>query len=206
MFKVIQSNSKGNAVLYFDKVLVDIGVSYRKLAPYKDSIEIVLLTHKHKDHINLRTLQLLQEHNPKLKVAGGDFMVEELDKIHNYTSLDLNRWYDFGGILVSPVNLYHDVPNYGYRIFKDKDKVFHATDTSTLDGISAKDYTIYAIEHNYCEERLKHILETSEEFEHGYRSQFTHVSYQEAQAFIKDNAKQDYEVIRLHESSKYKKE
>ena len=39
--------------------------------------------------------------------------------------------------------------NVGYRVLFDNYKVFYATDTRTLDGISARNYDLYLVEGNY---------------------------------------------------------
>ena len=201
---IIQSDSQGNAVLYLDSILVDIGVSWKKLAPYKNQIQLVLLTHRHKDHLNIGALKRLQKHNPKLIVAGGEFMKEHLGEIDNIYTLDFGKWYRFGNIDIAPVKLYHDVPNYGYRIFGNNEKIFHATDTSTLEGITAKNYTVYAIEDNYCEVIANKAITTPKcDYEHIYRSIQTHLSSQQRQKFIDDNAGDEYIELKLHKSTRY---
>lgn len=47
MSVIIQTGSQGNAVLHYDSILVDIGISFRKLKPYANKIQMVLLTHTH---------------------------------------------------------------------------------------------------------------------------------------------------------------
>ena len=81
--KVISSGSKGNAVIYDNAIMVDCGVSFKALEAVKRSLKIVLLTHKHSDHLKIRTLQRLQAERPTLRVACGDFLLEELPCIKN---------------------------------------------------------------------------------------------------------------------------
>lgn len=201
---IIQSDSKGNAVLYLDSILVDIGVSWKKLAPYKNKIQLVLLTHEHKDHINIRTLKRLQKEKPSVIIACGEFMLKELEGINNVHTLDFGKWYQFGNVKIAPVFLYHDVSNYGYRIIGNNEKIFHATDTSTLEGISAPNYTIYAIEDNYCEEIANKALSSPKsKHEHIYRSIQTHLSSQQRQKFIDDNAGDEFIELKLHKSTRY---
>lgn len=200
IYKIIESGSRGNAVLYFENILVDVGVSYQKLAPYK--IDLVLLTHEHLDHFNFRTLEKLQYENPNLIIASGNHMLEHLKGLKNVYELESDKWYDFGSVQVYAFELEHDVVNFGYKIIGDK-KIIHATDTHTLERIEAYNYDVYALEHNYCEERLEYILATSNEFEHGYRSKDTHLSYQQAEVFINAMTDKEHIVLQLHESSKY---
>ena len=191
--KVISSGSEGNAVIYNNAIMVDCGVSLKALQEVKRSLKIVLLTHKHGDHLKLRTLQRLQAERPTLRVACGNFLLEELPCINNIDVLQVGKIYDYGAFKVSPVKLYHDVPNFGWRIFlPNGQKIFHATDTAHLEGITAKGYDLYAIEHNYCEEYIQQAIEEARangEYTHAYGNINTHLSIQQARAFIEANRK-----------------
>ena len=205
--KVISSGSEGNAVIYNNAIMVDCGVSFKALQEVKRSLKIVLLTHKHSDHLKLRTLQRLQAERPTLRVACGDFLLEELPCIKNIDVLQVGKIYDYGAFKVSPVKLYHDVPNFGWRIFlPNGQKIFHATDTVHLEGISAKGYDLYAIEHNYCEEYIQQAIEEARangEYTHAYGNINTHLSIQQARAFIEANRKESSEVLELHKSRSF---
>ena len=205
--QVISSGSEGNAVIYNNAIMVDCGVSFKALQEVKRSLKIVLLTHKHSDHLKIRTLQRLQAERPALRVACGDFLLEELPCIKNIDVLQVGKIYDYGAFKVSPIKLYHDVPNFGWRIFlPDGQKIFHATDTVHLEGISAKGYDLYAIEHNYCEEYIQQAIEEARangEYTHAYGNINTHLSIQQARAFIEANRKESSEVLELHKSRSF---
>ena len=205
--KVISSGSEGNAVIYNNAIMVDCGVSFKALEAVKRSLKIVLLTHKHSDHLKIRTLQRLQAERPTLRVACGDFLLEELPCIKNIDVLQVGKIYDYGAFKVSPIKLYHDVPNFGWRIFlPNGQKIFHATDTVHLEGISAKGYDLYAIEHNYCEEYIQQAIEEARangEYTHAYGNINTHLSIQQARAFIEANRKESSEVLELHKSRSF---
>lgn len=207
--KVINSGSEGNAVIYNNAIMVDCGVSLKALSEVKRSLKIVLLTHKHSDHLKIRTLQRLQAERPTLRVACGDFLLEELPCIKNIDVLQVGKIYDYGAFKVSPVKLYHDVPNFGWRIFlPNGQKIFHATDTVHLEGITAKGYDLYAIEHNYCEEYIQQAIEEARvngEYTHAYGNINTHLSIQQARAFIEANRKESSEVLELHKSRSFYK-
>lgn len=207
--KVISSGSEGNAVIYNNAIMVDCGVSFKALQEVKRSLKIVLLTHKHSDHLKLRTLQRLQAERPTLRVACGDFLLEELPCIKNIDVLQVGKIYDYGAFKVSPIKLYHDVPNFGWRIFlPNGQKIFHATDTVHLEGITAKGYDLYAIEHNYCEEYIQEAIEEARargEYTHAYGNINTHLSIQQARAFIETNRKESSEVLELHKSRSFYK-
>lgn len=207
--QVISSGSEGNAVIYNNAIMVDCGVSLKALQEVKRSLKIVLLTHKHSDHLKIRTLQRLQAERPTLRVACGDFLLEELPCIKNIDVLQVGKIYDYGAFKVSPVKLYHDVPNFGWRIFlPNGQKIFHATDTVHLEGISAKGYDLYAIEHNYCEKYIQQAIEEARangEYTHAYGNINTHLSIQQARAFIEVNRKESSEVLELHKSRSFYK-
>lgn len=207
--QVISSGSEGNAVIYNNAIMVDCGVSFKALEAVKRSLKIVLLTHKHSDHLKIRTLQRLQAERPTLRVACGDFLLEELPCIKNIDVLQVGKIYDYGAFKVSPVKLYHDVPNFGWRIFlPNGQKIFHATDTVHLEGITAKGYDLYAIEHNYCEEYIQQAIEEARvngEYTHAYGNINTHLSIQQARAFIEANRKESSEVLELHKSRSFYK-
>ena len=202
--QVINSGSDGNAVIYNNAIMVDCGVSFKALQEVKRSLKIVLLTHKHSDHLKIRTLQRLQAERPTLRIACGDFLLEELPCIKNIDVLQVGKIYDYGAFKVSPIKLYHDVPNFGWRIFlPNGQKIFHATDTVHLEGITAKGYDLYAIEHNYCEEYIQQAIEEARangEYTHAYGNINTHLSIQQARAFIETNRKESSEVLELHKS------
>ncbi|GIM61137.1 hypothetical protein CAPN008_11870 [Capnocytophaga canis] len=203
---VIGSGSSGNAIIYNKTILVDCGVSFKALHPYLKEIKIVLLTHKHSDHLNLRTLQILQSHRPTLRIACCSWLVEELPNLKNIDVLEIGKMYNYGSLKVSPVKAYHDVPNCGWRIIKDNFKIFHITDTAHLEGITARNYDLYAIEHNYCEEKVeKAIREARAEgkYCHAIGSIQTHLSIQQANEFIEVNAGANSQVLELHKSKHF---
>lgn len=204
MYRVISSGSKGNAVLYFNSILVDCGVPFASLKPYLYDIRIVLLTHEHGDHINVDTLWRLAKERPALRIGCCSWMLEKVVTFRNVDSFEIGSTYNYGQFQVSPIQLYHDVPNCGYRIFMDGKKILHATDTAHLDGITAKGYDLYAIEHNYNAETVFDLIAETESkggFAHQRGSINSHLSEQQARDFIFKNRGEHSQVVRLHESS-----
>jgi len=209
-YKVIQSGSKGNAIIYQDKVMVDCGVPYADIEEHLSEVKVILLTHEHKDHFNTSTIMKVAIKHPAIIFVGCDWIIKKLKAIGpmNCIEIELSKvWtHDSYKILVSPFQLYHDVPNCGWRINVDDKMIFHATDTSTLDGIVAKGYDLYAIEHNYDEEVIhQRIAEEAEKgiYSHGHGSINSHLSKQQAEAFIERNRKKDSQALKLHQSTTY---
>lgn len=207
MHNILSTGSKGNAIIYFNSILVDVGISFSRIEPYLKDIQIVLLTHQHSDHFKLNVIKRIQEERPSIRFGCGAFLADKLHGIRNLDIYESGKMYDYGLFKISPVILYHDVPNFGYRIFKDGKKLIHATDTYTLEGISARDYDIYALECNYDEERVYDIIREKQyrgEYAHQKGSINSHLSKQQAQKFILSNtSRQDIQFLMLHQSSEF---
>ncbi|WP_353124080.1 MBL fold metallo-hydrolase [Dysgonomonas capnocytophagoides] len=207
MHNILSTGSKGNAIIYFNSILVDVGISFSRIEPYLKDIQIVLLTHQHSDHFKLNVIKRIQEERPSIRFGCGAFLADKLQGIRNLDIYESGKMYNYGSFKISPVILYHDVPNFGYRIFKDGKKLIHATDTYTLEGISAKDYDIYALECNYDEERVYDIIREKQyrgEYAHQKGSINSHLSKQQAQKFILSNtSRQDIQFLMLHQSSEF---
>lgn len=205
MHNILSTGSSGNCVIYHKTIVVDIGIPFSTIMPYLHDIQIVLLTHEHlSDHLNVATLDKLQFERPSLRIAFCEWMYKHVKHLKNLDILEVRKWFDYGNFKISPVKLYHDVLNCGFRIIKGEHKTFHATDTSHLNGIEAKDYDLYAIESNYNEETVFDNIERIEAnggFAYQKESVNTHLSEQQANDFYFRNKKESSQMIRLHESS-----
>lgn len=192
---VIATGSKGNAVVLDGCILLDCGVPYRMIEPYARDLRLVLLTHLHGDHFNPPTLRRLSKERPTLRFGCGPWLVQPLltagipiTRIDVYTE---EIGYCYGRVSVEMFPLVHDVENCGYRIKIGEERAFYATDTFTLDGISARDYDLYMIEANHTEaeiaERIQRKLEAGE-FVYEYRAAAGHLSREKADAWLAENA------------------
>ena len=203
MVNVLASGSKGNAVIYGKSILVDCGVPFALIKPYLKEIQLILLTHEHGDHLNVATLKKIISERPALRVGCCEWLKDKLDFVKNLDIYQIGSLYDYGMVKISPIQLYHDVPNCGYRLFFDMMKIIHATDTAHLEGITASEYDVYAIEHNYDEdtvfESIK-AIETAGGYAHQRGSINSHLSDQQATEFIwKNKGKKEPLIVRLHE-------
>lgn len=213
LYNLISSSSNGNSIIYRDEVLVDVGVKFSDLAPLLDKVKYILLTHRHSDHIRKSTVKRIVKERPDIEWYLGEHLLHILEEfsIPNMNIVEVNKVYNLGkDIKISPIKLYHDVENFGYRIvFRDKKKIIHATDTAHLDGIVAKDYDLYALEYNHDELRIeKEIEEKLEKGEFCYEigARNSHLSFQKCMKFFEENRKVDSELLKLHISHKYKGE
>lgn len=207
MVSVLASGSTGNSVLYHQSILVDIGIPYSLFAEIDvQSLMLVLLTHEHRDHLNLYTLRKLQFERPGIRIAAGEHLLGNLSGFRNIDVMEAGKIYNYGNIRVSPVVLYHDVPNFGWRIYVGDKKYFHATDTAHLRGIEAKGYDYYCLEANYDEETVLEAIQAKREvgeYAHQRYSVNVHLSNQQADEFFYKNKKEDSKLIRLHVSNSY---
>ena len=208
MIEIIASGSTGNSVLYFGSILVDIGVPFSKIKPYLKQIKLVTWSHSHSDHINKATLKRLILERPTVRVAICEHERSIADECgaKNIDILVHGKWYDYGEFRIATFKTYHDIPSNGYRLYKDDIKVFHATDTKTLEGVSAKWYDLYCIESNYSEpiaERMIQQAREKGEFTHIIGSINSHLSEEQCNDFYYNNKSQHSKLIRLHETKSY---
>jgi phosphoribosyl 1,2-cyclic phosphodiesterase len=201
MYQILSTGSKGNAIIYFGEILLDCGVSFSLIKPHLAGLKIVLLTHVHKDHINLSTLKKIQFERPSIRIGAGEHMKELLTGFKNVDYYKPLSEYLYNEFTVSPVVLYHDVTNFGYRLKKDGVKIFHATDTSHLNGIEAKGYDFYCIEANYNEDTVFDVIREKQsrgEFAHQRGAINSHLSEQKAMDFFYRNKGENSQLVRLH--------
>jgi phosphoribosyl 1,2-cyclic phosphodiesterase len=210
MYQIIASGSTGNAVLYHENILADCGIPFASIKPFLKDIQLVLLTHEHSDHINIKTLYKLAKERPTIRFGCGQWMKDYVDGIKNVDFYEAGQVYkyvsNYGSFSISPITLYHDVKNFGYRIFKDGTKIIHCTDTFTLEGVTAIGYDLYAIEHSYDEETIMERILAKEqrgEFAHERGAINSHLSEQQARDFIFKNRAEHSQVLRLHETKSF---
>lgn len=204
-YVVNATGSTGNNVIIEKKVCVDIGVSYKSIEPFMDDIKLVLLSHIHSDHFKASTARRMALEKPLLRFGCGTWMAKPLvDAGVSKSQIDVlspNMLYPYGIVNVIPVELHHDVPNFGYKLHFPKGKVFIATDTGHLGGISAKGYDLLMVEANYVDEELRARMDAKiAEGRYAYEQRVLryHLSKQQADDFIYRNAGNNTEYVYLH--------
>lgn len=206
-YEIISTGSDGNAVIINHFILIDCGVPFRKIKPYYKDLKIVLLTHIHKDHFSNTSIKTLARERPALRFACGRWLAAPLvscgvekDKID---ILDFGKMYGYGLCNIIPVPLSHNVPNLGYKIhFRNGEKLFYATDTNNLNGITARNYDLYMIEANYEDHEIQQrIREKKESGEYSYEVQVlkNHLSKEKCDDFIYRNIGSSGKYIYLHQ-------
>lgn len=208
-YQIIRSGSKGNAVILGDRIMVDCGVPWRPINGLHKKISLVLLTHIHRDHFNPSTIHRLSKERPMLRFACGKWLLRPLldcgvdpCRIDIMTDGTVYTYTNFCEI--EPVPLVHDVPNMGYkiRLTRQGKKIFYATDTGNLNGITAKDYDLYLLEANYGEEEIRRRISEKKadgEYIYEHRAQRTHLSVEQCNDFIYANIGTGGEYVYLHQ-------
>lgn len=206
-YKIIATGSAGNAVLALrGRILIDCGVGYKRLVEYVDKIQLVLLTHEHRDHFNAPTVRRLAEMRPLLRFAcSADILPALLAVGVRRANIDLvapEHTYGYGAFVVEPVQLWHDVPNIGWKIIAPEGKLFYATDTATLDGVSAPGFDVYLIEANHEEREIAqkiHDKQKNDTYAYEKRAQVWHLSREKAWDWLQKNAGKNSKIELIHE-------
>ena len=164
-FHIIASGSKGNATVVVSGstvLLIDMGITLTRLEEglgeinlTKNDITGALFTHNHTDHISgIRFL------SPKI-MYGLEGTLPSLCHV-----VFLNKPFEIGDFVITPIETSHDATNPCAYLIKDKDSsLFYMTDTGvfveeTLPLI--KDPTYLIIESNHD---IKMLLHTDRPFE-----------------------------------------
>lgn len=214
-YEIISTGSKGNAVIFNDIVMIDCGVSFKALREVYTRIGIVLLTHIHGDHFKKTTIRRLSEERPTLRFGCCEWLVKPLLQLgvdkKNIDVLETGVIYDYRTFRISPVMLYHDVQNCGYRLYFGKEKAIYITDTSTVEGIKAENYDLYLIEANYTDEDIQERIAKKEktgEYIYERNVPDRHLSKAQADDFIYSNIGSNgmYVYLHQHEERKVKNE
>lgn len=204
-YNIISTGSKGNAVVVNNHILIDCGVTFKALKGVYKDLQIVLLTHIHIDHFKPQTIKRLAEERPTLRFGCCEWLVGDLvnagvDK-KQIDVFEIGKIYDYKAFKVSPIKLYHNVPNCGYRLFIDGEKAIYATDTSHMLGIKAKGYDLYMIEANYDKEELQERINAKLE-SGGYCYELNvasrHLSHEQASEWLMENMDEKSEYVFLH--------
>ncbi len=209
-YSIINSGSDGNAIVIENMILIDCGVSFKKLKDYYRDLKLVFISHRHSDHMNKRTIKQLAENRPTLRFLIGDFLLEELLECgvnrSNIDVIGLGEKFYYEKFEVMIFKLYHDVPNMGLRLFMNNKKIIYATDTYTLEGIKAKNYDYYFIEANYEDEEELHERAYNDYYES--RVKRTHLSKEQATEWLLENMGDNsvYCFMHQHKNRKRKEE
>ena len=172
-FCSLYSGSSGNSLFVESentKLLVDAGVSSKKieealanLESDPTSIDGILITHEHSDHVQgLGTFAKKFNLPVFVNEKTLDAMPKQKEKISekNIKLFNINEKFEIGDLKVKPFSIPHDAANpCGFNIFKDDKKISIATDIGHMtNGIlkNLEDSIFIMLESNYDPEVLKY--------------------------------------------------
>jgi len=202
---VVQTGSSGNCVIFDKTVMVDCGISYKKIEPYVKDLKLLLLTHIHSDHFKVSTIRRMALERPKLRIACCRWLVKPLVDANVPKSqiivMEPNKLYGYGICNVIPFEVEHDVPNVGYKIHFPSSKVFYATDCVNLRGVIARGYDMYCVEANFEKEELKARMDAKKEaglYPYEQRVLKVHMSKEDCDDWLVRNMGQNSQYMYLH--------
>lgn len=205
-YRIISTGSDGNAVVLNHNVLVDCGVSYKALEGCVQSLRLVLLTHIHGDHFNRSTIRRLAAERPTLRFGAGAWLAAPLLEAgvrkSNIDILDANKQYDYSICSVLPVKLVHNVPNQGYKLHFPQGRVIYATDTGSLNGITARDYDLYLVEANFEDEEIRQRIKAKKdagEYSYELHAMHNHLSKARCDDWVYRNIGAAGQYIYMHQ-------
>lgn len=121
-----------------------------------------------------------------------------------------------GFVTLMPFSLIHDVPNCGWRIIpcrvfwtatrgactEREEPIFYATDCATLDGIEAKNYSLYLLESNHTKAEIEARIADKQsrgEFAYEVQAARNHLSQEQAMDWLARNAGPNSKYVFLHQ-------
>ena len=172
-FCSLYSGSSGNSLFVESentKLLVDAGVSSKKIEEALANLEIdptsidgILITHEHSDHVQgLGTFAKKFNLPVFVNEKTLDAMPKQKENISekNIKLFNINEKFEIGDLKVKPFSIPHDAANpCGFNIFKDDKKISIATDIGHMtNGIlkNLEDSIFIMLESNYDPEVLKY--------------------------------------------------
>lgn len=204
---IVQSGSSGNCVILNHILALDMGVTWKKVAPYSKALQLVFVGHEHGDHFKAGTIRALARERPSLRFCAGPWMISRFlaagVPAANLDVVEAGKRYDYGGAFqIEPVELHHNVPNYGLRIFAGGKKAIYIVDTGSVTSIKAKDYDLYLLERNHTRAKIEErIAEKRAAGEYAYEEEAmrNHLSEEQALAWLAENAGPESRYIFLHQ-------
>ena len=165
-FCSLYSGSSGNSLFVQtanSKILIDCGVSSKKVEEALNSIEVapssidaVLVTHEHIDHVKGLATFSSKFNIPVFSTAET---FENMEKItskiseNNLNYFKINEKFCIGDLEILPFAIPHDAANpCGFNIFKDKKKISIATDLGHVSADilkSLRNSSLVMLESNY---------------------------------------------------------
>lgn len=224
-YRLDYSGSDGNCVLIDDDtIMVDIGngVPFSYIVHFLCTVRIIWITHIHSDHLNIAHVKKIMVEYPEILIVGNEHVAEF---IYEKTGLKIETIYlgeeleydnGFGKThTIKPVNLYHDVTNYGFllnvvdSVLETEELLFFGVDTNVTEGIKIPLCDCILLE---CNHDLEYLLEVSKRlkdsgaYDYTLRSRMSHLNSHQWKEFVSTFLKNGGVAEKLHMSKKTFKE
>ena len=201
-YEIIASGSKGNSVRIED-MLIDVGVPFAQLKEHLYEVKYIIITHRHCDHLNSRTVESIKRHFPRIQWIGNWDVCSLINLDHIVGDNTLITLKDR---TIEAFPCVHDVPTTGYVITMNDKTCIYATDTSSLEHAPNRKYDILFLESNHDEKKVDAVIHTSKKL-YGYDAYAgakRHLSTQQSKAFYYLNRKnKESEWVELHKSERF---
>lgn len=205
-YDILATGSSGNCVIINGIIALDCGVPAKMMQPYARSLQLVFISHSHGDHCKLSAIRHLAAERPTLRFCGGEWMVSQFVSCgvapRNIDILQAGKVYDYGAFKLEPVELYHDVPNFGLKLCLGKEKAIYLVDTGYIDHVDAPDFDLYLLEANHTEAEIEHRIyekRSRGEFAYETRAAQNHLSREQAENWLAKNAGPNSRYLFLHQ-------
>lgn len=204
--QILKTGSTGNCAIIDGIIALDCGVPAKMIQPHERDLKLVFLSHTHGDHCKLSTLRHLAAERPTLRFCGGEWMVSQFVSCgvepRNIDILQVGKVYNYGAFQIEPVELYHDVPNFGLKLYFDKEKAIYLVDTGYIDHVDAPNFDLYLLEANHTEAEIEHRIyekRSRGEFAYETRAAKNHLSREQAEMWLARNAGPNSRYLFLHQ-------
>ena len=204
--KFIASGSKGNSC-FLDcdgvGVLVDVGVSPKVIRNAIDltKINMIFLTHEHKDH-SLHAVELANK--LQVPIISGLKTHEVVSKeLLPYLKVNVkaNKQYSIKGIQLVPFGLHHDVPTLGFYLKSSTGTTLaFISDTGNVRGLKL-DADVYLLEMSYNFDYAMKMFDCGRIApQHYYRllGDDGHLSMKQAKEFIENETPKNSKIYLHH--------
>lgn len=203
---VLQTGSSGNCLILENIIALDMGVTVKTVEPYLSRLQLVFVGHEHGDHFKASTIRALAYKRPNLRFCGGTWLTQKFVDAgvskRNIDVLEDGKTYDYGAFQISPVTLFHNVPNFGLKIFINGKRVIYIVDTGSVSGIEAKDFDYFLLESNHSRAEIEARIAAKHaagEFAYEEAAARNHLSREQAEDWLARNAGPNSKFVFLHQ-------
>lgn len=205
-FDIIQSGSSGNCLILNDILALDMGVTWKRVAPYAKKLQLVFCGHAHHDHAAPSTIRKLATERPTIRFCGGEWMAGVFMRsgvdLRQIDILKPGQSYNYGAFQIESFPLVHDVENFGLKIWMCGERALYAVDTGTMESVEFPDADYYFLEANHTRAEIDARITEKQsrgEFAYETRAARNHLSQEQALEWLSRNAGLNSRYIFLHQ-------